>query len=163
MVVDPSVARVVVSGEENYSQGLYGEMVKPEKFAATTVATCHMFASVDRFENYRACDGGQVRLANGSTIPIAGYGDVTIAFRSGDGWTPVRLEGVAHVPRVTFNVLSLTKLMSERHAFQGDSRGLTLRMQGGASVPFPYYNSLPVQSGYRIGSGGRAGGSAPLA
>ncbi|CAM9245286.1 unnamed protein product [Scytosiphon promiscuus] len=164
MAVEPSVAHELAPSEgDSYCQGLHGEMIRPEKFAATTAATCHMFVGADRFENYHECDGGQVRIANGSSIPIAGYGDVTIAFRSEGGWTPVRLKGVAHVPRVVFNVVSLTKLISQGHAYLGDQRGTTLRMQGGVSVLFPYYGSLTVQSGYRPGSDGRVDGPPPLA
>lgn len=163
MAVDPSVAKgLAPSEQDSYCQGLHGEMIRPEKFAATTASTCHMFVSADYFENYRECDNGQVRIANGTSIPIAGYGDVTIAFRSADGWTPVRLKGVAHVPRAIFNVVSLTKLISEGHAYLGDHKGTTLRMQGGVSVLFPYYGSLTVQSGYRPGSDGTPDVPAPF-
>lgn len=165
MYIAPSAAQEAGPGEsKGYCRGLYGELVKEEKFAATPATTCHMLAAADRFENYRVCDGGQVRLANGSKIPIAGYGDVTVAFRCGDGWVPVKLKGVAHVPKVTVNVISLTLLISDGHTCVGDEKGSTLMLKGGGSVLFAYLGTLPIQNGYRPGSGSRVDNArAPIA
>lgn len=156
MFIAPSALKAMGQGEgKSYCRGLHGELVKEERFAATTAATCHMLTVADRFQNYRVCDGGQVRIANGDMIPIAGYGDVTIAFRSDGGWTPVRLKGVAHVPRVIFNVISLTSLISDGHDCVGDQKGSTLILKGGGSVLFAYVGTLPAQKGYRPGSGSK--------
>ncbi|CAM9430113.1 unnamed protein product [Scytosiphon promiscuus] len=163
MFIAPSALKGVASVEnKGYCRGLHGELVKEEAFAATTAATCHMLISADRFENYRVCDGGQVRIANGNIIPIAGYGDVNVAFRSDGGWTPVRLKGVAHVPQVVFNVVSLTSLLSDGHNCVGDQKGSTLMLKGGGSVLFAYVGTLPVQKGYRPGSGSRVDNSRAL-
>lgn len=116
-------------------------------------ATCHMFPTADRFEDYRVCNGGQVRLADGSMIPIAGYGNVIVAFRSEGVWVFARVMGVAHVPQVMFNVLSLTSMISKGCTCLCSREGSTIIKGDGESIVFPFCGKLVAQKGFRPGPG----------
>ena len=52
-------------------------------------------ADADGLTNYRECSR-PLGLTSGGTTSIAGYGDLTVAFRSDNGWVRVKLHDVAH-------------------------------------------------------------------
>lgn len=122
-------------------------------------------------ENYEECDGDQ-QLGDeqeGAVIQIAGYGDVTVALRSGDGWCRVRFKRVAHTPQLSSshcdNLITLAALASEDdgHTVNMDERGITLNLDGGISVFFPRRrHNLYAQDGYRPGPDNTAVNNASL-
>ena len=56
-----------------------------------------MTPNADGLINYRECSR-PLGLAGRRKISIAGYGDLTVAFRSNDSWVLVKLHDVANVP-----------------------------------------------------------------
>ena len=65
-----------VGGEELGKQIVY--------YIADNAATCNMTPDADGLTIYKECSG-PLGLANGGTTSIAGYGDLTVAFRSDNG------------------------------------------------------------------------------
>ncbi|CAM9683622.1 unnamed protein product [Ascophyllum nodosum] len=63
----------------------YGELDKQVvQYIADSAATCNMTPDTEGLNNYRECSR-PLGLANGGTTYIAGYGDLTVAFRSDNG------------------------------------------------------------------------------
>ena len=54
------------------------------QYIADSAATCNMTPDADDLTNYRECSQS-LGLANGGTNSIAGYGDLTLGFRSDNG------------------------------------------------------------------------------
>ena len=71
----------VIVGEE-VGGGELGKQVV--LYIAASAATCIMTPDADGFTNYRECNR-PLGLAKGGTTSIAGYGDLTVAFRSHNG------------------------------------------------------------------------------
>ena len=71
----------VMVGEE-VEGGELGKLVV--QYLADSVATCNMTPDADGLTNYQECSR-PLGLANGETTSIAGYGDLTVAFRSDNG------------------------------------------------------------------------------
>ena len=107
-----------------------------------------------RATNYRACSR-LLGLANRRQISIAGYGDLTVAFRSKDSWVHVKLYDVVHVPLLGYNLVSLTSLAQEGHPSAVEESGVTLKLIGGGTVTFPLIGKLCRQYGYRPEATGR--------
>ena len=72
----------VMVGEEVRGGELGKQVVQ---YIADSAATCHMTPDADSLTNYRECSR-PLDPANGGTASIAGYGDLTVAFRSDNGW-----------------------------------------------------------------------------
>ena len=53
------------------------------QYIADSGATCHLTPDADGLTNYRACSR-PLGLVDRKTISVAGYGDLTVAFRSND-------------------------------------------------------------------------------
>ena len=64
---------------EEVGGGELGKQVM--QYIADSAATSNMTPDADGLTNYRECSG-PLGLANGGTTSIAGYGDLTVAFRS---------------------------------------------------------------------------------
>ena len=65
----------------------------------------------------------KLRIADGSTRSIEGYGDKNVVFRPGNGLVPV-LANVAHVPDLRYHLVSLPTLVKNGHTFEGHPTGL---------------------------------------
>ena len=96
---------------------------------AGSEATCSMTPDAYRPANYRTCSC-PLGLANGETTSIAGYGDLTVAFRSDNGWVHVKLHDVAHAPLLSYNLISLPSLALKDHTYAGDKDEVTLKLKG---------------------------------
>ena len=48
-----------------------------------------------------------MRTASGKRYPIDGYGDLPLIFRSSSGVVPLLLRNAAHVPSLSYHLLSL--------------------------------------------------------
>ena len=112
-----------------------GEDKQVAHYIADSGATCLMTPDADGLTNYRECSR-PLGLANTRKISIAGYGDLTVAFRSNNIWVHVKLHDIAHAPLLSYNLVSLTSLAQEGHSSAVES-GVTPKLNGGGMVQFP--------------------------
>ena len=124
------------------------------QYIADSVATCNMKQDADGLTNYRECSR-HLGLANGGTTSIAGFGDLTLAFRSDNGWVHVKLHAVAHTPPLSYKLISLLSLALKGHTYAGDKDGVTLKLKWEKTVHFPLIGKLFRQYGYRPEAKGR--------
>ena len=114
---------------------------------ADHMATCNMTPDADELTNYRECSR-LLGLANGGTTSIAGYSDLTVAFRSDNGRVHVQLHDVAHASLMSYNFISLSYLALKGHTYAGDKDGVTMKLNGGNTVHFPLNGKTCRQYGY---------------
>ena len=124
------------------------------QYIADGWAPCHLTLDADGLTNYRECSW-PLGLADRRKISIAGYGDLTVAFRSNDSWVHVKLHDVAHAPLLSCNLVSLTSLAQESHPSTVEESGVTLKLKGGGAVQFSLIGNLCRQYGYRPEATGR--------
>ena len=132
MAKETGKCRVVVG--EKVGCGELGKQAM--QYIDDIAATCNMSPDTDGLTDYRECSR-PLGLANGGTASIAGYGDLTVAFRSDTGWVHVKLHDVANTPLLSYNVISLPSLALKGHTYAGDKDGVTLKMKGGKSYITP--------------------------
>ena len=60
------------------------------QYIADSGATCHLTPDADGLANYRKCSRS-LGLADRRKLPIIGYRDFSVAFRSNDSWVHVKL------------------------------------------------------------------------
>ena len=126
-----------------------GELNKQvTQYIADSGSTCRMTPDADGLTNYRECRR-PLGLADRKTISIAGYGDLTVAFRSNDSWVHVKLHDVAHAPLLIYNLVSLTSMTQECHPSAVEESGVNLKLKRGETVQFPLIGKLCRQYGYR--------------
>ena len=116
------------------------------EYIADSGATCHLTPDADGLTNYRECSR-PLGLADRRKICIAGYGDLTVAFRSNGSWVHVKLHDVAHAPLLSYNVVSLTSLAQEGRPFAVEESGVIIKLKGGGTVQFPLIGKLCRQYG----------------
>ena len=117
-------------------------------YIADSAATCSMTPNSDGLTCYRECSR-PLGLANGEEITIVGYGDLTVDFRTNHGWVRVEMNDVAHVPQLSYNIISLPSMAQKGHTYTGNKDGVTLELKGGKTVFFPLVGKLCRQYGYR--------------
>ena len=117
-------------------------------YIADSAATCNMTPNSDGLTCYRECSR-PLGLANGEEITIVGYGDLTVDFRTNQGWVRVEMNDVAHVPQLSYNLISLPSMAQKGHTYTGDKDGVTLELKGGKTVFFPLVGKLCRLYGYR--------------
>ncbi|KAL0546640.1 hypothetical protein IC582_016552 [Cucumis melo] len=72
-------------------------------------ATNHLTGFSEHFVTYTPCAGNEkIRIANGSLASIAGKGQIVLF----DGFS---LQNVLHVPKLSYNLLSISKITYELH------------------------------------------------
>ncbi|CAN0428094.1 unnamed protein product, partial [Scytosiphon promiscuus] len=120
-----------------------------ESFILDSGASSTMFTSDDGFTNYRECDK-RVRVADKRELPIVGQGDVTIAFRSGQGRVRLKLRDVFHVPQLRDKLISFGGVMADELNVENYFERITIFLKGGDVVPFPFMGNLRCQYGQRI-------------
>ena len=113
-----------------------------------------MTPDADGLANYREYSR-PLGLANEGTTSIAGYGNLSIAFRSDNGWVHVKLHDVAHALLLSYNLIPLPYLALKGHTYAGDKYGVTLKLNGGKNIHFPSIGKLCRQYGYRPEAKGR--------
>ena len=132
-----------------------GELDKQvAQYIADSGATGHFTPDADGLTNYRECSR-PLGFADRRKISTAGYGDLTVAFRSNDSWVHVKLHHVAHAPLLNYNLVSLTSLAQEGHPSTVEESGVTPKPKGGGTVQFPLIGKLYRQYGYRPEATGR--------
>ena len=124
------------------------------QYIADSGATCHMTSDAAGLTNYRECSW-PLRLADKRKISIAGYGDLTVTFRSNDSWVHANLHDVVHVPLLSYNLVSITSLAQEGHPSAVEESGVTLQLRGGGTVHIPLIGKLCRQYGYHLEAKGR--------
>ena len=117
-------------------------------YIADSAATCNMTPDSDGLTCYRECSR-PLGLANGEEITIVGYGDLTVDFRTNHGWVRVEMNDIAHVPQLSYNLISLPSMAQKGHTYTGDKDGVTLELKGGKNVFSPLVGKLCRQYGYR--------------
>ena len=88
-------------GSRRMEEGESTWQVGDEAWICDSGASTHMTPSTDCMLNYRECNL-KLRIADGSTRSIEGYGDVRFVFRSANGLVQVLLTNVAHVPDLRY-------------------------------------------------------------
>ena len=132
-----------------------GELDKQvAQYIADSGATCHLTPDADGLTNYRECSR-PLGLTDRGKISIAGYGDLTVVFRSNGSWVHVRLHDVAHASLVSYNLVSLISLAQEGHPSAVEESGVTLELKGEGKVQFPLIGKLCRRYGYRPEATGR--------
>ena len=129
------------------------------QYIADSAATCNMTPDADGLTNYRECSR-PLGLANGEEISIVGYGDLTVNFRTDPRWVRVKMNDVAHVPQLSYNLISLPSMTLKGHTYTGDKDGVTLKLKGGETVFFPLVGKLCRQYGFRPEAAGSMVGTA---
>ena len=138
--VEASAFKARETGEWSNVSGKMGEGESPwqvgnEAFLCGIGASTHMTPSADGMVIYRECNF-KLRIADGSTRTIAGYGDIHFVFRSGNGLVRVTLTNVAHVPDLHHNLFSQTTLVKHGHAFEGRPAGIVVNLKSERSIVF---------------------------
>ena len=141
----------MIVGEE-VGGGELGKQVV--QYIADSAVTCNMTPGADGITNYIECSR-PLGLANGGIISIAGYGDLTVAFLSDNGWVHVKLHDVAHNPLSSYNHISLPSLALKDHTYADDKDGVTLKLKRGTTVHLPLIGKLCRYYGYRREAEGR--------
>ena len=118
------------------------------QYIADSAATCNMTPDADGLTNYRECSR-PLGLANGEEISIVGYGDLTVNFRADHRWVRIKMNDVAHVPQLSYNLISLPSMTLKGHTYTGDKGGVTLKLKWGETVFFPLVGKLCRQYGFR--------------
>ena len=59
------------------------------------------------------------------------------------------MNDVAHVPQLSYNLISLPSMAQKGHTYTGDKDGVTLELKGGKTLFFPLVGKLCRQYGYR--------------
>ena len=118
-----------------------------------------MTSDVNGLTNYKECSR-PLGLANGGATSTAGYGALTVAFRSDNGLVHVKLHDVAHTPLLSYNLILLPSLALKGFMYAGDKDGVTLKLNGGESVHFPLIGKFCRQYEYGPEANGRVVNSA---
>ena len=123
----------VIVGEEVGGGELRKQIVQYTGIA-DSAATCNMTPDADDLTNYRECRR-LLGLANGGASSIAGYGDITVAFRSDNGWVHVKLYDVAHTAELQPHLASIFGTQRP-HVCRRQRQG-NYRAEGGGGRTFP--------------------------
>ncbi|CAM9780645.1 unnamed protein product [Sphacelaria rigidula] len=86
---------------------------------------------------YRGCKGRVLRCAGGSTYPIVGRGNLSLAFRSDGQDVRLKLMHVDHVSDVRHHLLSLTKIQNMGHTYTGFRAGFGVDLISGNTLKIP--------------------------
>ena len=92
------------------------------QYIADRGITCNLTPDADDLTNYRECSR-PLGLTNKGTTFVAGYDDLTVAVQTDNELVHVKLHDVAHVPRLSYNLISLPSLALKGHTYAGDKDG----------------------------------------
>ena len=96
----------------NFSMALSSHLQKNSPWIVDSGASDHMTDNSNLFHTFSPCSGNyKVRIADGSTSKVAGIGTITVI-------KDLILKFVLLVPKLTYNLLSISKLTK-------DLRGIT--------------------------------------
>ncbi|CAM9644848.1 unnamed protein product, partial [Sphacelaria rigidula] len=77
-----------------------------DRWIADSGATFHMTESVEMLRDLQPSEE-KVKIDNNTLIDVECYGSLTVVFRHRAGVVTVRLEKIAYVPDLAFNLFSL--------------------------------------------------------
>ena len=130
---------------EEVGDGEPGQQVV--QYIADSAATCNITPDANDLANYRE-RSRPLGLANEGITSIAGYGDLTVAFRSDNGWVHVKLHDVAHISLLSYNFISLPSLALKGQTYAGEKDGVTLKLKRKKTVHSHLIGKLCRQYGY---------------
>ena len=164
--VQPSAFKAKEAGEYGDVLGRMGEGKSAwqvdEAWFCDRGSSTHMTPSADCMISYRECNL-KLRIADGSTRSIEGYGDINFVFRSGSGLVHVFLTNVAHVPDLRYHLFSLPTLVKNGHTFEERPTGIVVKLKSERSIVFPLTGTLYSLYGYRVDCSTRENACAVLA
>ncbi|CAM9926109.1 unnamed protein product, partial [Sphacelaria rigidula] len=102
-----------------------------EPWIFDTGATQYFSHDSHGMTEYRECRGRALRCAGGSTYPIVGRGNLSLAFRSDGQDVILKLVDVDHVPGVRHHLLSLTRVQHMGHTYTGFRTGFRVDLNSG--------------------------------
>ena len=149
-----------VSGKKREGESAW--QVGNEAWVCDSGASTHMTPSADCMINFRECNL-KLRIADGSTRTIKGYGDIKFVFRSGNGLVRVTPTSVAHVPDLRYNPFALPTLMKHGHTFEERPAGVVVRLKSERSIVFPLTGNPYSLYGYLVDCSSRGDACAVLA
>ena len=114
--------------------------------------SCHMSHSSTAMINYHREANATTRTASRKRYPIQGYGDLPLTFRSSGGEVPMLLCNVAHVPSLSYHLVSLRVAADNGHTYTGNKNGVTVKFKTGETLFFPSVGRLNVLYAYRPGA-----------
>ena len=113
-----------------------------------TEASGHMLPSPEEMTNFQPFNIS-LRVANGVTLPIEGKGNLVVEFQSGLESVRLQLHEVAYVPKLSYNLLSLSKAAEQGHKYIRDKNGLTMMLKSGKKLLVPNVRNMYLTYGYR--------------
>ena len=114
-------------------------------------ASCHMSPSSTGMINYREANA-TMRPASGKRYPIEGYGDLPLTFRSSSGEVPLLPCNVAHVPSLSYQLISLRIAADNGHTYTGNKNSVTVKFKTGETLFFPSVGRVNFLYAYRPGA-----------
>ena len=114
-------------------------------------ASCHMSHRSTGMIHYSEANS-TMRTASGKSYPIEGYGDLPIAFRSRIGKAPLLLCNLAHVPSLSYHLLSFRVTADNGPTYTENKPGVTVKFKTGETIFFPSVGGLNFRYAYRPGA-----------
>ena len=113
------------------------------------MASTHMTSSAYCMIRYRECNS-KLRIDDGLTRPMEGYGDIAFFFRSRNGLVKVTPTSVAHVPDLQYMLFPLPTLIKNGHTFKRRPAGIVAKLKSERSAVFPLTGNLYSRYGYLV-------------
>ena len=113
--------------------------------------SCHMSHSFTGMINNSEANA-TMRAASGKRYPIEGYGDLPFTLRSSTGEMPLLLCNVAHVPSLSYHLLSLRVATYNRHTYTGNKNDVIVKFKTGETLSSPSVGRLKYLYVYRPGA-----------
>ena len=89
-------------------------------------------------------------MASDQLHRVEGRGNLVIDFQSGTGTKRMELIDVGYVPTLSYNLISLAKIVKAGHKYSGDDPGLTVHLKSGEDLPFPVVGGMHISYGRRV-------------
>jgi len=105
--------------------------------------------SADKMINYRPCNK-TVAMASDQLHRVEGRGNLVIDFQSGTGTKRMELIDVGYVPTLSYNLISLAKIVKAGHKYSGDDPGLTVHLKSGEDLLCPVVGDMYISYGRRV-------------
>ena len=96
-----------------------------EKMIADSGAAFHTTKSAELLRDLHPTED-KFKIGNDTLIGVEDYGSLTVAFPSKGGGVPVRLEKVAYVPDLAFNLFSLMTAHTRGVGFVTDDEDMSV-------------------------------------
>ncbi|CAM9389968.1 unnamed protein product, partial [Sphacelaria rigidula] len=108
-----------------------------EPWMFDTGATQHFYHDSHGMAEYRECKGRVLRCAGGSTYPIVGRGNLSLAFRSDGQDVILKVVDVDQVPGVRHHLLSPTRVQHMGYTYTGCRTGFRVDLNSGNTLNIP--------------------------